>query len=61
MIKRKLVHVANKNFNGGRKGEGKNAGSSQQVWIIPRSYMGSSLKLNVSIHANLQKYNLFYE
>lgn len=55
MIKRKLVHVANKNLNGSRKGEGETAGSSQQVWIIPKSYMGSSLKLNVSIHANLQK------
>lgn len=56
MIKRKLVHVAYKNLKGGRKGEGdQTAGSSQQVWIIPKSYMGSSLKLNVSIHANLQK------
>lgn len=49
------MHVANKNLNGSRKGEGKTAGSSQRVWIIPRSYMGSSLELNVSIHANLQK------
>lgn len=49
------MHVAYKNLNGSRKGEGKTAGSSQQVWIIPKSYMGSSLKLNVSIHANLQK------
>lgn len=49
------MHVAYENLNGGRKGEGETAGSSQQVWIIPRSYMGSSLKLNVSIHANLQK------
>lgn len=54
MVKRKLVHVTSKNLNGGRKGEGKTARSSQQVWIIPRSYMGSSLELNVSIHANLQ-------